>query len=591
MLILVVWACSVVTASANEDWITYFEKTDSLGTPRYDETLRYFQRLADASPYAKMMSFGISPEGRELPLMIISRHKHFAPDDAQKSGLPVIMIQCCIHPGESEGKDAAMLLARDLLIHKKHSAILEKTILMIIPIFNVDGHERISPYNRINQNGPIEMGWRVTATRLNLNRDFVKADAPEMRAWLRLFDRWKPHLVFDCHTTDGLDHQYVIAYNIDEHEEFGGAVSAWAHQEFIPELIRGCERRGHLIIPYADFFDEKDPTKGIRGGVWPPMLSNTYVTVRNRAGILIETHSLKPYPLRVRATYDFLIVAMDYVSMHPQQLIDAVAEEDRYATQLGTAYDISIDYPLTYRPILEAGEPLLFHGDRFELNEGIISGQPYIKYTNDPVDFPVLFYNLVEPDVEITPPLGYLIPPQWTNVIEVLQTHGAPILRLKSTITDTFETYRFTNVELTARSIEGRQRASFKTSPVREEMMFPAGSVFVPMGVPESKLIMQALEPQASASLIGWGFFNTIFEQKEYFETYVMEPLAQQMAAEDEALKIEFEKKLSSDSSFAANPRARLQFFYERTPYQDREKDRYPIARIIRSLPVELVKE
>lgn len=572
-------------AIAADDWITYFERTDSLGTPRYEETVRYFQRLADTSPFARMTSFGTSPEGRELPLMIISKDQHFTPEAAIESGKPIILIQCCIHPGESEGKDAVMLLARDMLIYKRHATILENNILMIIPIFNVDGHERFGPYNRINQNGPTEMGWRVTATRLNLNRDFMKAESPEMRAWLRLFHEWLPHLVFDCHTTDGLDHQYVIAYNIDEHADFGGAVSVWAHQEFVPALIEGCARKGHLIVPYSGFFDEEHPEKGIRGGVWPPMLSNPYVTLNNRAGVLIETHSLKPYPLRVRATYDFLLTAMDHVSTHPRHLLDAVSTEDRQGGALGAAYDPEIEFPLTFNPVTNRGDSMIYRGYRFELKDGVISGEPYIAYTNEPSDFATVFFNEVSPNIQITPPLGYLIPAPWTDAIEVLEAHGAIVHRLSHAVTDTFETYRFKNVRFSARSFEGRHRPAYETVAVREAMTFPAGSAFVPLGNQKSKIVMHLLEPQAPDALVGWGFFNTIFEHKEYFEAYVMEPMAQQMIAEDDNLRGEFERKLASDSTFAANPRARLQFFYERSPYWDTEKDRYPVARITSPIP------
>lgn len=571
-------------AIAADEWVTYFEKTDSLGTPRYAETVRYFSRLADAAPEAMMSSFGVSPEGRDLPVMIISKDQKFSAQEARKSGKPIVMIQCCIHPGESEGKDAAMLLARDILIYDKYADILNETIIMIIPIINVDGHERFGPYNRINQNGPEEMGWRVTSTRLNMNRDFVKADAPEMRAWLNLFNKWKPHLFFDCHTTDGVDHQYVIAYNIDEHVEFGGAVSSWARESLMPSITKACNAKGHLIVPYAGFFDRKNPDKGLRGGVWPPMLSNPYVTLRNSAGVLIESHSLKTYPVRVRATYDFLLAAIEHVATKPQDLIDAVAAEQRRASDLGSTYRLDSKFPLTFTRDMNRGDTLLYYGYQIEIKDGPIAGQGYISYTEKPRNFPVVFYNYVKPDVEIVPPLGYIVPRQWTNVIEVLKAHGAELHLLEESVTDTFETYRFEDVKFSSRSYEGRHRPSYKAVSVNEVRTLPAGSVFVPLGNEESKIIMNILEPQAPDALVGWGFFNTIFEHREYFESYVMEPMAQKMIAEDEELRQKFEQKVASDSVFAANPRARLQFFYERTPYWDTEKDSYPVVRVTREL-------
>ncbi|MCU0645404.1 MAG: M14 family metallopeptidase, partial [bacterium] len=290
-LSLFILCCVLLYCQSNQspdpsNWQTHYEKSGGMETPRYAETMDFFNRLDDASAYAKTIRFGVSPESRDLNLFIISKHKCFTPDQAQASGKPIVLIQCCIHPGESEGKDAAMMLARDLLIDKKYPEILDNLIVTIIPIFNADGHERFGPYNRINQNGPREMGWRVTATRLNLNRDFVKADAPEMRAWLTMFNQWLPHLFIDCHTTDGQDFQYVLTYNIDTHENFGGAVSRWAKNDFLPAIIPACEARGHIIGIYGGLDDERHPELGMTIGVWRPMLSNPYLTVRNRAGLL-----------------------------------------------------------------------------------------------------------------------------------------------------------------------------------------------------------------------------------------------------------------------------------------------------------------
>ena len=577
--------------NAKLNWQTFYEQSGGLETPRYQETIDFFKRLDEASAYAKMIRFGISPEGRDLNLFIISKDKFLNPDQAQKSGKPIVLIQCCIHPGESEGKDTAMMLARDLLIHKKYPEILENLIITIIPIFNVDGHERFGPYNRINQNGPKEMGWRVTSIRLNLNRDYVKADAPEMRTWLTMFNQWKPHLLIDCNTTDGEDFQYVLTYKIDTHEDFGGAVSVWAKNEFLPTIIPACEGKGHIIGPFAGLVDEQHPEKGLMGGVWRPMLSNPYMTVRSRAGLLIETHSLKPYPQRVQATYDFILVGLQEIAKHPEKLLKAVKEEDERASKLGKVYDPNQKYELQYRTRIDIGDSLIYRGYRFEMKKGDISGTAYPVYKNEQWDVSSILYEGVEPTITITPPLGYLIPQQWTNVIEIVKLHGAKIYRLAEDLTGEFEGYRFSDVKFRAFPYEGRQLVTYKTRAITEGRTFKAGTFYIPLGCPESKIIMQMLEPQAPDALVGWGFFNTIFEQREYFETYVMEPIAQKMVEENPELMKEFEKKLASDSAFAANPRQRLRFFYERSPYWDKEQNLYPVARITRPIGVKLVDD
>ena len=199
------------------EWQTLAEKTNYRETPRYDETIAYSRKLADASPLIRFESFGKSGEGRDLPLLIAASGNTFTPQAARSAGKVVLMIQACIHPGESDGKDAGLALLRDIAITKTRTALLDHAVILFIPIYNVDGHERFGPFNRINQNGPAEMGWRVTTTNLNLNRDYMKADAPETRAWLKLWTEWNPDLLMDCHVTDGADFQYNITYIYEHH--------------------------------------------------------------------------------------------------------------------------------------------------------------------------------------------------------------------------------------------------------------------------------------------------------------------------------------------------------------------------------------
>ena len=573
-----------------DEWSTYYEKSGELETPRYDETMAYCERLAKASPYAQMRSFGTSPEGRGIYMIIISKEKTFSPTAVKSSGKPIVMIQSCIHPGESEGKDASLRLMRDFIVFQRQPNILQEIVLIFIPIFNVDGHEQFSAYNRINQNGPKEMGWRVTATRLNLNRDFMKADTPEMRALLELFNQWMPHLFIDCHTTNGADYQYELTYQIDVHEDFGGAVSVWARDQFIPHIISICEKQGHVIGPFAGLIERHHPEKGMRGGIWPPRLSNPYMTLRNRAGLLIETHSLKPYNIRVSVTYDFILAALEELSVHPERLLEAVKTEEKRCIQLGSQFNPEKQFGLQYK-ITDQGDSIIYRGYKFMERDGPISGEKYPVYEGSALDVPTIYYNNVAPSILISPPSGYLIPQAWQKIIQVIKLHGIQTYRLSEDITDEFETYRFSHPKWRETPYEGRHPVSFKTHPVVERMTFRAGSIYVPLAQAGAKVILHLLEPQAPDALIFWGFFDTIFEQKEYFETYVMEPLAQKMAEEDPDLMQEFERKLAGDSGFAADPYQRLKFFYERSPYWDKQKDLYPVARVTRPLGVKLIEE
>ena len=176
------------------EWLTHAEKTDYRETPRYAETIEYAKRLDQASPLIKFQTFGKSGEGRDLPLLIATEGDTFTPEAARRDGKAVVLIQACIHAGEPDGKDAGLALLRDIAITKTQPGLLTNLVVLFIPIYNTDGHERVSPYNRINQDGPDEMGWRTTSTYQNLNRDYMKAATPETRAWLSLWNHWKPDL-------------------------------------------------------------------------------------------------------------------------------------------------------------------------------------------------------------------------------------------------------------------------------------------------------------------------------------------------------------------------------------------------------------
>ncbi|GAG28993.1 unnamed protein product, partial [marine sediment metagenome] len=223
------------------EWLTKAERTEFRQTPRYDEAVAFCRRLAEASEWIEYRSFGKSGEGRELPLLIASKERVFTPQAARAAKKLVVLVQSCIHPGECAGKDASLMLLRDMAIGRTRSVLLDRVVLLVMPIFNPDGHERFGPYSRINQNGPEAMGWRVTSRNLNLNRDYMKADAVEMRAWLTVWNAWRPDLHFDNHTTDGGDWQYDVTFSADTHAVAAPPVAQWLDEVLMPDLFRTLE--------------------------------------------------------------------------------------------------------------------------------------------------------------------------------------------------------------------------------------------------------------------------------------------------------------------------------------------------------------
>jgi hypothetical protein len=567
---------------------THAELTNYRQTPNYADTIAFAQQLANATPAIEYRSFGHSGQGRELPLLIASETQTFTPAAAREQGKAVVLIQACIHSGEPDGKDAGFALLRDIAITKTAAGILENVVLLFMPIYNTDGHERSTPYNRINQNGPESMGWRTTGTYQNLNRDYMKADTPETRAWLRLWNEWDPHLFIDCHVTDGADYRCNITFHHEHHAGVDNALLEWERDVFDKKVVRATEAAGNVISWYLEFIDNRDLTLGTRDFNGSPRFSTGYVPLRNRPGILIETHMIKDYRSRVIGTYDFLRAALTEVNRTPDQLIRICREADQRTIDAARAYNPSNLFPLDFE-LTDQTAPFELKAFEYQTEQSDVSGDLRVIYGREPLDLTIPMYDTFRVTAAVAPPLQYIVPTQWTTVIEVLNAHGIRFRTLAEKSSIEVESYRFTNVQWPAGPFEGRHMPRFEVERVVEVREFPAGSVVVPLAQPLGKLILNMLEPQAPDSFARWGFFNAIFEEKEYAEHYVLETLAREMMAADQELKREFEELLENDEDFAASPAQRLRFFYKRSPYWDPQIDVYPVGRIVDALNLPLV--
>lgn len=565
---------SLAPIAVPPNWQLTCERTHFAQTGRYAEAVEFCRRLDRASADAKVLQFGTSPEGRPMVALLISTEGAFTPDRVRRSKRPFLIVNNGIHSGEIEGKDASLMLARDILLSRSQAALAQGANLLIIPVFSCDAHERFGPYNRINQNGPREMGWRATATNLNLNRDFIKADGGEMRAMLRLLHRWKPDFFFDNHTTDGADFQYVVQLQVPVAQSQDPRIALWSRRMW-SQVARQVERDGFLNAPYFDLADRGDPGKGISIGDFGPRYSTGYLAAMNRPAMLVETHVLKPYEPRVRATYSVVRRTIEACIRHAAALKQAIRDADARAaaTRPGDKIVLTADLAATRRPFVFKALP-------YTPIESPVSGSKIAAWGTAPIDIPTTIRDSYVPSLTIGAPAGYAIPPQWTDAIGRLSLHGLQTFRTKRSVSDSFESVRFENVKFPAAPFESRFSPSFEAYKVVEKRTLIPGTVVVPIAQPGAKLAMHLLEPQAPDSLLQWGFFNAIFEQKEYGEDYAIEPVARRMLERDPALRAEFERRLKEDPRFAASPQARLQFFYRRSPYWDERLNKYPVVRL-----------
>ncbi|MBI1950032.1 MAG: M14 family metallopeptidase [Acidobacteria bacterium] len=578
---------------AAADWRTPAEKSDYRETPRYDETIAYVRRLAAAAPrQVRIETFGRSGEGRDLVMVLASKDGVFDPEALHRAGRPIVLVQNAIHAGEMDGKDASLALLRDIVVTKEKAALLERAVLVVIPIYNVDGHERFSAHNRINQNGPRETGWRTQGRNLNLNRDYMKAEAPETRAFLNLWNRWLPDLFVDTHVTDGGDFQYDTTYGIDTGPDIFPAIAEWNRNVLTPFLESSVRAAGQIIGPFVNLKDDTDPAQGLRLGQDQPRFSTGYVNLQNRPAVLLETHMLKDFRTRVRGSYEFLRALLEVGNRDARRLVEMSRAADAATVTAGKRHDAAARLPLR---LASDGttEPFLFRGYRSKVTESEISGARRIEYTQEPVEITVPRQVALRVSLAVAPPLAYIVPVQWGQVIEALQAHGLRLLRTARPWEGEVEAYRCEGPIWHGRPFEGRQvlfqpgegggrsgATPGTCAPVRERLAFPAGSVVVPMDQRAARVAVHLLEPQAPDSLLAWGFFNAVFERKEYAEPYVMETLARDMLAKDAHLKEEFEQRLAEDREFAASPEARLDFFYRRSSWWDARLGLYPVGRL-----------
>lgn len=556
-------ASEALVAKPGSRWITPAEAANFDRTPDYAATRAFAERLVAASPLLSLEVFGRSPEGRDLYFIRASTGP----------GKPVVLAQAGIHAGEIDGKDAGLMLLRDIAFGGKR-ALLDKADLVLVPIFNVDGHERASRYSRPNQRGPEVQGWRTTAQNLNLNRDYLKADAPEMQAMLGLIRRLDPVLYLDLHVTDGIDYQYDITY--DFNGLFGKyaasrEIGRWLDTRLRPAFDRDLIAAGHVPALYIDALDDRALDKGIAHNADTPRFSTGWGDAARVPTVLLETHSLKNYRRRVLGTYVFIETALKTAGDEAAALRRAIAA-DRAArpTTMVTAWR---DDPT---PLFT----MAFKGIAQETYRSPASGRDEVRWTGRPVEMQVPVMGQ-SPAATVTLPRAWWIPASATAIQKVAGLQGIRMEMIDAPRTIELDMARVLDPKLGPAS-EGHVPLTGRIVHERRRVTMPAGSVRVSADQPLGLLTAALLEPESPDGAVAWNLTPAMLMRTEYIEGYAIAPLADAMLAKDAKLKAEFEAKLAADSAFAADPQARLAWFYERTPYYDERYLLYPVGREVR---------
>ncbi|CAM4227964.1 M14 family metallopeptidase [Pseudoalteromonas ostreae] len=549
---------------------TDFELSEGLKSPNYQQTMAFVDRLVAANPTQfQVQTIAHSASGRAINMMVASEDGAFTPSQLMQNAKPTIFIQAGIHAGEIDGKDAMFMLLRDIATGKRRD-ILSQVNILFIPILNVDGHERSSQFNRINQRGPVEMGFRTNANNLNLNRDFTKLDTPEVRGVLKVIKQFNPDLYIDVHVTDGADYQYDVTYGYNPvFASESPSVSDALNNYFKPIIDTKLQEQGHIPGPLVFVMDKREFKKGLAGWVATPRYSNGWGDLRSLPTILVENHSLKPYKQRVLGTYVFLDGAISALAQHHQQLTEAVEKE----------HDFVPSQLIVERGYAKEPNTIAFAGIKYSRSMSALSGQIEVKYLGEKQHYDALpIYWQKDAKTVITVPNSFYIPPAYPHIVEKLKLHGITVENVSSDeLVTNLKVAVVTKHEFDKAPFEGRFRvnADFDFVDVPEKSL--TGWSKVETAQPFGELATHLLHPKAPDSFFAWGEFNTIFQRTEYMENYALAPYARHMLKDKSALALEFDKKIREDVAFAKNAQARLNWLYEHTPFYDQAYLKYPV--------------
>ncbi|MGB5980358.1 MAG: M14 family metallopeptidase [Cyclobacteriaceae bacterium] len=564
----------LVSIGLSAQKITY-EKSGGKETSTYQDVVSFYEGLASEYPQVKLIEMGETDSGRPLHLVLFSPESEFDIRKLKDQGYITLLVNNGIHPGESDGIDASMMLVRELATSKRKRKNMGKVLLGIIPVYNVGGSLNRMEHTRVNQDGPVEKGFRGNARNLDLNRDFIKSDSKNARAFASIFHYLDPEIFLDNHVSNGADYQHVMTLLTTQHNKLGGNLGGYLQRQLEPALFTSMDKAGFPLVPYVNVWGST-PEKGWNQFYDSPRYSSGYTTLFQTIGFTAETHMLKPYDKRVEATYA-LMESLIEAAKNDRELILSHRRNDRETVKR------QVDFPLNWEHDSTAYRMITLNGYEWEMRDSEVSGLPRLYYDRDkPFTKEVPFYDTYRPVDEIEKPEAYVIPSGYYEVAQLLEVNGVEMIQVEQDTTLQVQVYRIADYQTMNRPYENHY-PHYATSVESSEdnVMVTAGSWIVPMGGHETdRYVVEVLEPEGKDSFFNWNFFDAILQQKEGFSAYVFEDLAAQYIKDDPSLKEALEERKAEDEAFAGNPYAQLQFIFERSPYFEKAYMRYPVYRI-----------
>ncbi|RZK83148.1 MAG: hypothetical protein EOO92_00185 [Pedobacter sp.] len=558
--------------------LTPYEKSGKTETATYEQVIKHYEDLDKQYAQAKLFSYGNTDFGKPLHLMVLSKDRVFDPIKLKAADKRILLINNGIHPGEPEGIDASMMLARDWL--KK--GLPDGVVICIIPVYNIDGSFNRTGTSRANQNGPTAYGFRGNSKNYDLNRDFIKSDSENSKAFQLIFNTWQPEIFVDTHTSNGADYQYTMTLIPTHKDKLNSRLASYLNDCMIPSLYKEMEKVGYEMIPYVNSIEET-PDAGIIGFLESPRYSTGYAALHNTIGFMPETHMLKAYEKRVDATYKLLQIYLDIV-MRDAKTIGAnkLKADEEVANQ----QEFGLEWKLNNKKFNE----IEFKGYTAKKKLSEVSDLERLYYDrNEPYTKQIKYWNTFEPSITVKKPVAYIIPQAWIKVVELLKLNGVKIQRLIENERLEVQSYYIQDYKTGAKPYEGHYlHTAVKLEPVTQQLQYYAGDYVVYANQPVNRYIVETLEPQATDSFFNWNFFDSILSMKEHFSAYVFEDTAAELIKKDPSLKAKLQEATAKDATLANSASAQLDFIYKNSDYFEKTYSRYPIGRLLQNTPITL---
>ena len=513
---------------------TSAESTGYAATSTYAEVMSFIRELQKLSPFLRVETLATTAEGRAVPLVVIGKPLPQDPLSLRADKRIPVYIEANIHAGEVEGKEASLMLARDILLDPK-LPYLDKIILLIAPIFNADGNEKMGPDNRRGQNGPEMAGVRHNGQNLDLNRDAMKQESPEIQGLVRNgLLRWDPVLLVDCHTTDGSYHEEPVTYSWQLCPNGDLTLLKYARDKMLPAVAATLEKKYHtLSLPYGDPKDFRDMSKGWQTFGHQPRYVTNYIGLRNRLAILDENYNYADFKTRVLGCYSFLRSILDYSALHADELARLTAEADRRTVERGLAPKESDTFGLDIE-VRELPDKVTVRGYEVEITPREGSPFPEMKRTDRKKTYVLPYFADFVPKRTVRLPYAYVIPVFDEAIAARLRGHGLAVERLTEPVTLEVEAFRLKEVKASPRLYQGHRTNQVKGEPAVEKREFPRGTLVVRMAQPLGNLAAYLLEPESDDGLLVWNAFDKYIarewgggtETYPVYKLYTPQPLA-----------------------------------------------------------------